>query len=96
LLTNRRILLLAAALALFSLGNGTMLSLMGQRVAAADGSATAWTSAYVVAAQLTMIPVALGAGKLAGEKGRRLLLPVACAALVARGILAAWIATRSG
>ncbi|MGY4802289.1 MFS transporter [Teichococcus aerofrigidensis] len=91
-LTDRRLLMLALVLALFSLGNGVMLSLIGQRVAAEGGSATAWTAGYVVAAQLTMIPVALWGGRLAERGGGKPLLVVACAALLARALLSAWIA----
>ncbi|WP_206668000.1 MFS transporter [Teichococcus oryzae] len=90
-LTDRRLLTLAVVLALFSLGNGAMLSLVGQRVAAAGGSATAWTAGYVMAAQLTMIPVALWGGAWAEKHGGRPLMLVACAALGARALLAAWI-----
>lgn len=91
-LTDRRLLMLALVLALFSLGNGVMLSLIGQRVAAEGGSATAWTAGYVVAAQLTMIPVALWGGRLAERGGGKPLLILACVALLARALLSAWIA----
>jgi len=90
-LANRRLLLLASALALFNLGNGAMLSLIGQRLASAGADAVAWTATYVFTAQATMVPVALWAGSLADARGRRQLLLIACLALVARAILAALV-----
>lgn len=86
-LANRRLLLLSAVLALFSLSNGTMLSLLGQRLVANGVDATGWMATYVIVAQLTMIPVALWAGSLADKGGRRYLLLIACAALLARAVL---------
>ncbi len=90
-LKNRRLLLLAAALGLFNLGNGPMLSLVGQRLVATGFDATGWTAAYVIVAQLTMIPVALWAGSLAGKQGRRYLLPIACSVLVVRAVFSALV-----
>ena len=90
-LANRKLLLLAAALSLFNLGNGTMLSLLVQRLAAAGVSANFWTSAYVAAAQLTMIPVALWAGGSCDRRGRRHLLLFACLALAARAVISALV-----
>jgi MFS family permease len=84
---DRRLLALVLAL----LGNGAMLSLVGQRAAASGGSATAWTAGYVMAAQLTMIPVALWGGTWAERHGGRPLMLAACAALGARALLAARI-----
>ena len=90
-LANRRLLLLAATLALFNLGNGSMLSLLGQHLVATGASATRWTAIYVIGAQLTMIPVALWAGSRADERGRRHLLLIASAGLVARAVASAMI-----
>ncbi len=90
-LANRRLLLLAAALALFALSNGTMLSLLVQHLAATGADATRWTAIYVIVAQLTMIPVALWAGSLADTRGRRHLLLIACAALVVRAVISAMV-----
>ena len=88
-LSNRRLYVLALALALFQLGNGGMLTLLGQKLVASDPDGTRWTAIYVMAAQLTMIPVAYFAGRLADRRGRRQLLVVACAALVVRAGLTA-------
>ena len=90
-LGSRRLLLLAGALALFNLGNGAMLSLIGQRLVVTSQHATEWTAAFVVIAQCTMIPVALWAGSLADKRGRRRLLLIACVALIARGSLSALV-----
>jgi MFS family permease len=95
-LANRGLLLMAAALCLFNLGNGSMLALMGQRMVAEGRGvtgldATTWTAIYVVVAQLTMIPVALWAGALADRQGRRRLLLLACAALPVRAVLTAFV-----
>lgn len=92
-LANRRLLVLAAALSLFNLSNGAMLSLLGQRLVTTGVDATGWTAIYVVIAQLTMIPVALLAGWLADKQGRRYLLQIACAVLVGRAILSALVGT---
>lgn len=91
MLANRRLLLLAAALSLFNLGNGAMLSLVGQRLVATGFDATGWTATYVIVAQLTMIPVALWAGSLADKQGRRSLLLIACGVLVARAVFSALV-----
>ena len=88
-LFDRHVLLLALALALFNLGNGAMLSLLGQHLVAVGANATGWVAGYVIVAQLTMIPVALWAGSLADKRGRRHLLVIACAVLLVRGVLSA-------
>ncbi|GJE26149.1 MFS transporter [Methylobacterium organophilum] len=90
-LANRRLLVLAIALALFQLGNGGMLSLLGQKLVATGFSATGWTAAYVMIAQGVMIPVAYFAGSLADRRGRRQLLIAACFALPLRAALSAFI-----
>ena len=61
MLGNRALLLFAAALAFFHLGNAAMLPLLNQRLAAtvADSAPLLWTGIAIVVAQLTMIPVAL-------------------------------------
>ncbi len=90
-LANRQLLLLASALALFNLGNGAMLSLLAQHLVAVGANATAWVAAYVVVAQVTMIPVALWAGSLADKRGRRHLLVIACFVLLVRGVVSALV-----
>ena len=90
LLRNRRLLVLLAAVGLFQMANSAMLPLLGQRLAAQDAaSATSWMSACLIVTQLTMVPVALVAGRLSDRLGRRWLLIAACAIVVARCALAA-------
>jgi MFS family permease len=91
IVANRKLLVLAVALALFNLGNGGMLSLLGQKLVATAVDATSWTARYVMVAQLVMIPVALFAGSLADRRGRRQLLLAACAVLPVRAALSAFI-----
>ena len=95
-LTNHRLVLLATALALFNLGNGAMLSLAGQRLVATGTNATAWTATYVIVAQLTMIPVALWAGSLAGKRWGRSLLLIACLGFLCVRFSRRWLALHYG
>ncbi|MGU3545287.1 MFS transporter [Methylobacterium sp. A52T] len=90
-LGNRRLLVLTVALTLFNLGNGGMLSLLGQKLVATAADATTWTARYVMVAQLVMVPVALFAGSLADKRGRRQLLMVAFAVLPVRALLSGLI-----
>lgn len=92
LLADRRLSVLTIALTLFNLGNGAMLSLVGQKLVAMQGVAgTAWTARYVMVAQLVMVPVALYAGSLADKRGRRHLLMLAFAVLPVRAVMSALI-----
>ena len=85
LLKSRRLWTLLAVIGLFQLGNSAMLPLLGQRVVAeGGGNATGWMSTCVIVAQVTMVPVALGAGRLADRLGRRWLLMFAAAVVIAR------------
>jgi len=88
---DRRLLVLAVALALFQLGNGGMLSLLGQKLVETGAGGTAWTARYVMVAQLVMVPVALLAGSVADRSGRRWLLIAACAALPLRALISAFV-----
>ena len=92
LLADRRLLVLTLALTLFNLGNGGMLSLLGQKLVATQGIAgTAWTARYVMVAQLVMVPVALYAGSLVDKRGRRHLLMLAFAVLPVRAVMSGLI-----
>ena len=91
LLTSKPLLVLAATLLLFHLGNGAMLPLLGQSLAAQGYDPSAYTSATVIVAQLTMIPMALAAAWLAEKRGYWIVFILALVALPLRGVIAAWV-----
>jgi predicted MFS family arabinose efflux permease len=89
LLRRPPLLLLAACMALFHLGNAAMLPLLGQAmVARGSGDPGAYTAATVVVAQAAMIPVALLAARVADRRGFGLVLGIGLAALPLRGLIA--------
>ncbi|WP_428031009.1 MFS transporter [Ancylobacter sp.] len=80
----------AITFGLFHLGNAAMLPLFGQAmVATAGADPSALTATTVVVAQAAMIPMALIAAKLGQQRGYRLVLLLALAALPVRGVIAA-------
>jgi MFS family permease len=90
LVTSKPLLVLAATLLLFHLGNGAMLPLLGQAlVASGAGDASAFTGATVVVAQLTMVPMAIMAARLAETRGYWIVFVLALVALPIRGAIAA-------
>jgi len=92
LITCKPLLVLAATLLLFHLGNAAMLPLLGQSEAASGaGNPSAYTGATVVIAQLTMVPMALFAARLAETRGYWIVFTLALLALPVRGALAAFI-----
>jgi predicted MFS family arabinose efflux permease len=92
LLECRPLLIFGATLLLFHLGNAAMLPLLGQSlVAAGAGDPSAYTSATIVVAQLSMIPMALFAGWLAERRGYWVVLLLALVALPIRGVIAATV-----
>jgi len=89
LLRNKPMLILAAALACFHLGNGAMLPLYGMAVVGAGkGNAAMFTATTVVVAQAVMIVASLIAMKVAAGRGYWLVLLISFAALPLRGFLA--------
>lgn len=89
LLRNRPMLILAAALAFFHLGNGAMLPLYGLAVVGAGkANAALFTAETVMVAQAVMIVAALAAMRLAAARGYWLVLLMSFAALPIRGALA--------
>ncbi|BBK34403.1 putative MFS family arabinose efflux permease [Stella humosa] len=89
---SRPLLVLAVVLMLFHLGNAAMLPLLGQAlVARGAGDPSAFTAATIIVAQLTMIPMALLAARLAETRGYWVLFVAALAALPIRGVLAAFV-----
>lgn len=92
LLQSRPLIVLAFTLLLFHLGNAAMLPILGQAlVARGAGNASAFTAATVVIAQLTMIPMALFAARIAEKRGYWILFVLALVALPLRGLLAGMI-----
>lgn len=87
-ITDRRILIFAAAVVLFHFGNAAMLPLVGQALAEGlDSGASLFMSAAIIVAQLVMIPVALLAGSLAASWGRKPVFLIGFIALPIRGLL---------
>lgn len=90
LLTSGPLAVLALTVLLFHLGNAAMLPLLGQAlVARGAGDPSAFTSATVIVAQLTMIGTALLAARLAETRGYWIVLLIALLALPVRGVIAA-------
>jgi MFS family permease len=93
LLRNRRLLVFAACVALFQLGNAAMLPLMGSvlTLRSSDWAATL-IAACMVVPQLVVATCSPCVGRQAQLLGRRPLLLLCFAALVMRGILFALVA----
>jgi MFS family permease len=89
LLRCKPLIVLSATLLLFHLGNAAMLPLLGQALVAKGANPSAYTSATIVIAQLTMIPMSLLAAWLAGRRGYWLVFVLALLALPVRGVIAA-------
>lgn len=86
---NKPMLILAAALACFHLGNGAMLPLYGLAVVGAGkGDAAMFTATTVMVAQAVMILASIIAMKVAAGRGYWLVLLISFAALPLRGVLA--------
>lgn len=89
LLRSTPLLVLGATLLLFHLGNAAMLPLLGQAIA--EGGTvdpSAYTAATVMVAQLTMVPMALLAARLARTHGYGIVFIAALVALPIRGLIA--------
>ena len=72
---------------LFHFANAAMLPLAGQKASESyPTTAAAVMSACIIAAQVVMVPVALIAGRLADDWGRKPLFLVAFAVLAVRGL----------
>jgi len=84
------LLVLAAALALFHLGNGAMLPLYGLAVVAAhQGNPAGFVAATIVVAQGVMIFAALAGMRMAEKNGYWLVILITFLALPIRGLIAA-------
>nr|AGU10506.1 Major Facilitator Superfamily [uncultured organism] len=89
LLRNKPMLILAACLACFHLGNGAMLPLYGLAVVGAGkGNAALFVAQTVVVAQAVMILTSLVAMRMAAGRGYWLVMLISFAALPLRGFLA--------
>lgn len=90
LLECKPLLVLAAALALFHLGNAAMLPLYGLAVVAAkQGDPAGFVAVTIVIAQAVMIGVSLIAMRMAEKEGYWLVLLISFIALPIRGVIAA-------
>ena len=97
LLECRPLLILAAALACFHLGNGAMLPLYGLAVVAnKQGDPAGFVAITIVVAQGTMILASLIAMRLAEKEGYWLVLLVSFIALPIRGVIAAHLMNKWG
>jgi MFS family permease len=84
------LLILAAALAMFHLGNGAMLPLYGLAVVSAQhGDAASFVAMTIVVAQAVMIVASLVAMRMAKKEGLWLVLLISFLALPVRGLVAA-------
>ncbi|TCK91560.1 putative MFS family arabinose efflux permease [Paraburkholderia sp. BL9I2N2] len=90
LLQSRPLLLLAAALGLFHLGNAAMLPLYGLAIVAAhQGEPSAFTAQTIVIAQLVMVAAAMLATRLIRWRGYWWVILLTFLALPMRGLIAA-------
>lgn len=88
------LLILGMTLMLFHMANAAMLPLLGQAMVARGtaGDASAYTAATVIVAQLTMVPMAVLAARLAVARGYWIVFVLALVALPLRGLLAGAVA----
>jgi MFS family permease len=86
------LLILAAALACFHLGNGAMLPLYGMAVVAAkQGDPAGFVAITIVVAQGAMIVASLVAMRMIPKEGAWIVMLVSFLALPVRGLLAAYL-----
>jgi len=92
LLECKPLLILAAALALFHLGNGAMLPMYGLAVVSErHGDAAGFVAMTIVVAQAVMVLASLVAMRMARKEGLWLVLLISFLALPVRGLVAASI-----
>jgi MFS family permease len=92
LLRCKPLLVLAACLALFHLGNAAMLPLYGLAVVAArEGNPAAFVATTIVVAQATMVLTAVIAMRMSERRGLWLVMLISFAALPIRGLIAAYV-----
>lgn len=97
LLESRPLLILAAALACFHLGNGAMLPLYGLAVVSTKQADPAgFVAITIVVAQGVMVLVSLIATRVAEKEGYWLVLLISFMALPIRGVVAACVMNKWG
>ena len=99
LLECKPLLILAAALACFHLGNGGMLPLYGLAFAAgskADAGAAGFVAMTIVIAQAVMIVASVFAMRMVDKRGYWLVLLISFVALPIRGLIASYSVSRWG
>jgi predicted MFS family arabinose efflux permease len=97
LVESKPLLILAATLLFFHLGNAAMLPLYGLAVVAdKQADPASFVATTIVIAQGTMILTSLVAMQMAEKKGYWLVLLVSFVALPIRGVIAAWLLNRWG
>jgi len=97
LITCKPLLILAAALAFFHLGNGAMLPLYGLAAATEkQGNPAVFVAMTIVIAQLVMVAVSLIAMRMAEKKGYWLVILISFLALPVRGFIAAHMVSHTG
>jgi MFS family permease len=97
LLECKPLLILAAALACFHLGNAAMLPLYGLAVVSAKhGDPAGFVATTIVVAQGTMILMSLIAMRLAEKEGYWLVLLISFVALPIRAVIAAYVMNKWG
>ena len=88
LLTDRRLLIFAACVMLFTLGNAAILPLIGSALTERVGSAASLSiAACIVLPQLVVAAISPAIGRLAETRGRRSVLLVGFCTLPIRGLL---------
>jgi MFS family permease len=93
----RPLLILAAALACFHLGNGAMLPLYGMAVVAAkQGDPAGFVATTIVVAQGVMIVASLIAMRMIEKEGAWVVLLISFLALPVRGLIAAYLINKWG
>ncbi len=90
LLQSKPLMVLAAALAMFHLGNAAMLPLYGLAIVAAkQGNPSAFTAQTIIVAQLVMVVVSIMASRLIQWRGYWWVILITFLALPLRGAIAA-------
>lgn len=97
LLQCKPLLILAASLACFHLGNGAMLPLYGLAAATKNqGDPTIFVAMTIIIAQVVMMVVSLIAMRMAEKSGYWLVLLISFIALPLRGLIAAHLINHTG